>query len=188
MPGPALETVGDSLQPTRRRIVTGVLALLLALFVVVVVLAGGLPYVEPPGRTHEAGGSGELRGAAATITIGGDVEEPISPGSLVPLDLELTNPYDVEVTVHGLTVAVTHVDAPRSDADHACTVADFEVRMLAPDLELSLPPGTSRLSGQGLAPSQWPAVGMTNRPVNQDGCKGASMTLEYEASGAGEPG
>jgi hypothetical protein len=38
-----------------------------------------------------------------------------------------------------------------------------------------------------LADESWPAVGMVDRPVNQDGCKGASVTLRYEASGVEVP-
>jgi len=86
-------------------------------------------------------------------------------------------------------VAVVVIHAPRADADHPCSAADFQVRELSGGGVLRLAhDSVNTLSGLKLPTANWPAVGMLNRPVNQDGCKGASVTLEYEASGTELPG
>ena len=52
------------------------------------------------------------------------------------------------------------------------------------DLDLTLPPeATSSLSGLSVSSAQWPHVGMLNTSVNQDGCKGASVILDFSGSG-----
>ena len=55
----------------------------------------------------------------------------------------------------------------------------------APDgIDLTLPPqATTSLSALSVPSTQWPQVGLRNTSVNQNGCKGASLTLEFSASG-----
>ncbi len=102
---------------------------------------------------------------------------------MVPLDLTLDNTNANDLAIDRITVAVITVDAPRADVEHPCSVADFEVRQLSGGVLLRLA-GNSTYTLSGVVPAEnWPAVGMVNRPVNQDGCKGASLTLGYEASG-----
>jgi hypothetical protein len=63
-------------------------------------------------------------------------------------------------------------------------VADFDVRQLSGHIAVTLRASREDdLNGMGVARGHWPAVGMLDRPVNQDGCKGAFLTLGYEASG-----
>ena len=116
------------------------------------------------------------------------MRRPVSPGELVPIDLTLHNTNDIDLAIDQITVTVVGIAAPRADAEHPCGPADFQVRGLAGGVELRLAGNsTANLSGMNLAEKNWPAVGMLNRPVNQDGCKGASLTLHYEASGAEVP-
>ena len=131
-----------------------------------------------------------LTNAAFTngVTISGNVSRPVSPGSLELLDLELDNPEDVAIAIDRIAVALVGIDAPRADVDHPCSTADFEVRQLAVGVVLRLAGNSAdNLSGLELPSENWPAVGMLNRPVNQDGCKGASLMLGYEASGMEVP-
>jgi hypothetical protein len=121
------------------------------------------------------------------VRIDGNAVEPVSPGVTVPLDLTFTNPHDTVVSITTLTVAVDGVDAPNSDAIHACPLDDFTVDQAPLDLRITLAArATNSLSDLGLPPHMWPHLGMVNRPVNQDGCKGASLTLTYTASGPGQ--
>ena len=121
----------------------------------------------------------------ASITIEGRSAGLIRPGVMVPLDLSFDNPQDHPVTLDELAVTVTGIEAPRADDEHPCTMADFVVRQLSGSLALVLDGGTvSALSDLDVADEDWPAVGMRARPVNQDGCKDAVITLAYEASGA----
>lgn len=148
---------------------------------------------QPSGRPTDAeaevpaagSGSGVLDEASAEITISGDAKGLISPGNVAVLDLTMANPNDVGITITEVRVEVTGVDAPNADDRNLpCTLADFAVRPLRSGVELDLPArSTTSLSDLSLPREQWPAVGMLNRRVNQDGCKGATITLHYEASG-----
>jgi hypothetical protein len=168
---------------TTRRIsvLGGALAILTA--VVLLSFRGCAPAVTAGDGTGDANTGGLMR----TVLIEGDVVEPIAPGVMVPLDLEFTNPHDVDLSLTNLSVTVHEVTAPNSDEVHSCAVVDFAVEQAPSDLRITVAAGaTSTLSGLGLPSAVWPRMGMHDRPVNQDGCKGASLTLDYSA--AGTPG
>lgn len=144
------------------------------------------PSTDPIGRSADratAEGSGSLN-AGSSFTISGDVSGAIGPGVMLPLDLALDNPNDVDLAVDRITVTVQSVEAPGADADYPCSGADFKVRSLTGSVVPTLAAnGSEDLSDMGIARAHWPAVGMRNRPVNQDGCKGAVLTLGYQATG-----
>jgi len=136
---------------------------------------------------HGTGG-GVLADSAGSFTIKGDAAGLISPGVMAPLDLLLTNPQGVPMSVTDLSVTVRRVSAPNADDAHPCVVGDFTVEQASRNLEITLPArATSALSRLGVARASLPAVGMLKRSVNQDGCKGASLTLGYAASGTLAP-
>ena len=169
-------------RPTRREVV---LAVAFALLVAVLLL--WFPGGGPVGRSTDAAGPGSVR-APSSLTISGDVRRQISPGELVPIDLRLDNTSDLDLAIDHITVAVVGIDAPRADVDHPCSAADFEVRQLSGGVVLRIAGNSAQnLSGMDLPDENWPAVSMVDRPVNQDGCKGASLTLRYEASGVEVP-
>ncbi len=127
----------------------------------------------------------EALGSTSSFTITGDLTRVLRPGVMVPLDLSLDNPNDVDLTVDKIKVSLRNIDAPRATADRPCTAADFELRQLgggvaALRLEAK---GAKKLSQLDVVPQQRPALGMINRPVNQDGCQGATLTLGYKADG-----
>jgi len=133
-------------------------------------------------------GAAALREAASAVVISGDVHDAIAPGAMAPLDLSLENPNEFAVALDSITVSVTAVDAPRADAGHPCSIADFDVRQLLGRVTVTLGGNrTDSLSGLGVARGHWPAVGLLDRPVNQDGCQGATLALGYEASGIEVP-
>jgi len=161
---------------------------MLVLVGVLALLALGLLFFRGCGpvvhTTHNGTGNAGTDGSAGTMLIEGDVVEPISPGAMVPLDLKFTNPHDVDLSITNLSVVVHEVNAPNSDGVHSCAVEDFAVDQAPGDLRITLAArATNTLSGLGLPPVMWPHMGMHDRPVNQDGCKGASLTLDYTASG-----
>jgi hypothetical protein len=136
---------------------------------------------------HGTGG-GVLANSAGSFTIKGDAAGLISPGVTEPLDLLLTNPWGVPLSVTGLRVTVRRVSAPNADDAHPCVVGDFSVEQASGSLEINLPARATRaLSSLGVARASLPAVGMLRRSVNQDGCKGASLTFGYAASGTVSP-
>lgn len=139
-----------------------------------------------PGVTEADRGAGGavLADSALPFTITGNATTPISPGVMAPLDLSLTNPHEVPMSVTALTVSVQEVRTPNADDAHPCTLNDFTVDQASRLIRITVAPhATSALSRLGFAPATWPAVGMLERSVNQDGCKGASLTLGYAASG-----
>jgi len=167
----------------RRRYAIG-LALAAVLALVLLLLLGG---PGPTAGARDAGdGTGDagLKDSSTSFTIEGNATEPISPGVRAPLDLTLTNPHDVPMLVTGLSVSVQEVSAPNADRVHPCAVGDFAVDQVSNGFEVTIAAGsTSTLTDLGLARAKRPHVGMLDRPVNQDGCKGATLTLAYTASG-----
>lgn len=169
--------------PTRRE-----LALAVMLALVVAVLLIGFRGSGAVGRATDATVDSSIGGSVTFVIRGGGVSRAISPGKMVALDLTLDNTNDLDLDIDRITVVVVSVDAPQADADHPCSAADFEVRQLAGGVVLRVAGKSSAsLSGLDLPQENWPAVGMINRPVNQDGCKGATLTLRYEASGTEVP-
>lgn len=167
----------------RRRYARG-LALAAVLAIVTLLL---LVDCDPTGGALAAGdgsGGAGLKDSSASFTIEGDATEPISPGVRTPLDLRLTNPHDVPMSVTDLSVTVQKVSAPNADNAHPCSIGDFSVDQASSSITIKVAArATNALSSLGLARTAWPQVGMLDRSANQDGCKGASLTLGYAASG-----
>lgn len=168
----------DMRRPTRRE---GILGIALGCLGVAVLL--WVPGCDPGGRPIAGTGSGPV-GGPSSFTISGDIRDEIVPGAHQPLDLSLDNPNGFGLVVDRITVTVMDVDAPQSDADHPCSAADFYVRQPAAGIAVTVRADrVDDLSGLGVARGDLPAVGLLDRPVNQDGCKGAFLTLGYEARG-----
>jgi len=129
-------------------------------------------------------GGAEVTVSSLPFTIHGNAATPISPGLMSPLNLMFANPNAVSLSVTGLYVTVRKVSAPNADDAHPCSVRDFTVGQASSNLRITLAAQATRtLSSLDLPLAQWPQVGMLQRSVNQDGCKGASLTLAYAASG-----
>jgi hypothetical protein len=165
-----------------------------SLAVLVLLLLLHLVVYGPPSGTTDTGsgvlGAHDVTGRTALVsstwpfTIQGHATEPISPGVRAPLDLKLTNPYAFPLTVTDLRVRVRKVSAPNADNDHPCTIRDFAVDQASSDHKVSVAAGaTSTLTDLGIPTANQPNIGMLNSSGNQDGCKGASLTLAYTASG-----
>jgi hypothetical protein len=114
------------------------------------------------------------------FTIAGALPHLLTPGTGEPLDLTLTNLESTDLTITNLNVRVASVSGPQSNSTHTCDPGDFSVDQFSgtPGFTLSAA-GSADLGELGFAPSEWPAVSMLDRPVNQDGCKGASLSLSF---------
>ncbi|MEP7192746.1 MAG: hypothetical protein ABI903_07760 [Actinomycetota bacterium] len=166
----------------RRRFVLGCVLAVLILALILFVSRG--PISDKTDAGAGAGGATALVGSAGSFTIRGNTTEAISPGVKASLDLLLTNPHAFPMSVTDLNVRVQKVSAPNADDAHPCAVGDFAVDQASATAKITLTArSTTALSGLGLARTTWPQVGMFNRLANQDGCKGASLTLAYTASG-----
>ena len=122
------------------------------------------------------------------FTIAGSAQTPLAPGVTAPLALALTNPNKKPIAVSNLTVTVTSVTRTPSAvaAGRACSTADYQVRQYGGPYPLTVAgSSTLTLAQLGVAQSGWPALTLLDRPVNQDGCKGATVSLAYSGSAQG---
>lgn len=117
---------------------------------------------------------------AKTWSITGNVDSSLYPGTApIQLDLSVSNPHKYRLTVTKLTAVVRSVKAPHATRALPCTKADFAVRDYT-GRRFTVPSGVSTLQRDRVPRRQWPAVWMLNRPVDQDGCKGATLNLAYD--------
>jgi hypothetical protein len=173
-------------QIVRRRYAGGLALAAVLAVVLLLLLVDRDPTTGARGTGRGAVGA-DLADSTALFTIAGEATGSISPGVKVPLDLKLTNPLDVRMSVAGLTVTVQKVNAPNADHVHPCAVGDFAVDQASSSVKIALAARmTSTLSSLGLPTSNQPHIGMLNSSANQDGCKGASLTLAFTASGTPE--
>lgn len=159
----------------RRYLLLGCALILLVALVVLVMLR------------HRVGGAGSGSGIslAESVTISGQGDKPIRPGTKATIELEFTNQRSIPLSVRDVSVTVREVKAPRADAALPCTIDDFTVEQLPVGTNFRLPGHASRtLSDLGVPRATWPRVGLAMRPVNQDGCKDATLVLAYHASGS----
>ena len=115
------------------------------------------------------------------VHISGTVGERLTPGVSVPIELGLANPFPRTVVLRRVTVSILDIAAPNADAAHPCSAADFQVRQMRPGVLRVPARGYVELAELGVPHQDWPQLTMNDRPVNQDGCKGASLTLHYRA-------
>jgi hypothetical protein len=122
----------------------------------------------------------------ANFTIAGSLSSTLEPGFAVPLNLELTNPGATGIAIAGLRVRVSSISAPLASASYPCTSDDFSVAQFSGAYGFTIPASSSRsLSELGFQETQLPQVAMPNRPVNQNGCKGASLQFEFTGTATG---
>ena len=124
----------------------------------------------------------------APFAISGNLSGALAPGTTLPLNLSLGNPNKKPLTVTNLTVTLAGITRTPAAiaANLACQSSDYTVTPYTGPYPLSLPASTSStLSALAIPVVDWPQVTMLNTAVNQDGCKGATVSLVYSGSGTG---
>ena len=122
--------------------------------------------------------------AMAAFEIDGDATGPMSPGVRVPIELSFINRHPTPMTISQLKVSMQGLVSPAAGPDRPCSLDDFELTQIAETAEWIVPANTTYGLRQSRMPlADWPQVAMRSRPVNQDGCKGATLTLGYKAHG-----
>lgn len=120
------------------------------------------------------------------LTIRGTQSGLLSPGRSARIDLRLTNATRWGLKVNHLLVSITGLRAPRADLSHPCTTKDFKVSQFSGSYGFALRPRSTRNLGQlGFAAKRWPALAMLDRPVDQDGCQSAAVSLSFSARTTG---
>ncbi len=110
----------------------------------------------------------------------------LQPGFPRPLNLVLRNPNPVAIRVTRLVVSLRGLIAPRASGADPCGLADFYVQQYRGAYPLRLPGHSTRtLARLRVPPAALPAVVLLNRPLDQDGCQGAKVTLTYTGRAVG---
>ncbi len=123
-------------------------------------------------------------GSYRHLVLSGRPERALTPGANVPINLRLTNPNSFAVTARNLTVRIGDIEAPRATSTRPCSADDFTIAQSPDRLTLVLRARqTTTLGARSVRRADWPWVRMINRGANQDGCKAASVTLHYTATG-----
>lgn len=128
-----------------------------------------------------------LRSPGRPFTIGGSVAG-LSPGASPPLNLSLTNPNNKPIWVTNLTVTIQAVTRSTAAVSKGlpCSTADYSIVQYSGPYPLTVPRSASvTLAGLGVSPSAQPHVRMLNTASNQDGCKGATVSLRFTGFGLG---
>lgn len=116
-----------------------------------------------------------------TLGIAGDPVALLSPGATVPLNVSFSNNTNKSLAVNRLSVRIAGITQTQEVVAAAlpCTSADYRITDYSGSYPLAIPAGPSSLQSAGIPPANWPKITMMDTPLNQDGCKGATLQLAY---------
>jgi hypothetical protein len=158
-------------------LLVGVPALVLAALPALGLRMDSVRHAGDAERTHQVHGHNAVYIGRAWIS--GTVSTRLSPGVVAPITVSFHNSNPRAIAMRKLRVKIGRVSAPLATAAHPCGRVDFQIKQLH-KRNLLIPAGrTTDLAGLGIQASRWPTLTMRNRPVNQDGCKGATVTLRF---------
>jgi len=126
-----------------------------------------------------------IPGTELPYTVGGSTTAPLYPGGRPsPIDLSFSNSNAggsgaAGVLVANLIVRISAISAPAATPQRPCRASDFAVTQFLGAYPFQIPEGSSTLQSLGFPENTWPTVRLRNRPVNQNGCKGATVMLAY---------
>ncbi len=171
---------------TKRSVLFGVLFCLAAVLLVSLPALGLrlVPQNPPDDQRFESRSARQDPAWVTPVRISGRVEKTLSPGVASPIVLTFRNGSSVPVRMQRVRIKVRTVIAPNATATLRCTRLDFEIKQMR-KRTLRIPVGRSDLTRLGMPLSKWPTLAMRNRPVNQDGCKGAQLVLRFRAKQVG---
>jgi hypothetical protein len=122
------------------------------------------------------GGGTATVGTSGTVTVAATVTAGIAPGTSEPVSFTAANPGTSPITVSGVHLANVTVDASHS----TCVTADFTMASV-----VEAPVGFGHPVPAGATVEPLPTNGSlvyANTGVNQDACKGATLTLALTTS------
>jgi hypothetical protein len=115
----------------------------------------------------------------ASFRIAGNVTG-LAPGVTQPVELTLTNPNDVPITVTSVTITIGDGTTKNGQPNPGCSGTTNLVLVHSLVGSVTVPANTTAsLTDLSVATSRWPALQMPDLPVNQDACKDTSFSLTY---------
>ena len=136
------------------------------------------------GSGSGTGQSGDLR----AFRVVGNVPGALEPGLGASIDLKFTNPNGRAIRITSVTATIDSLDAPFSTPTLPCTASDYAITQLSGAASITVPARSTRtLSQLGVPQSEWPEFRMRNTALDQDGCKGATITIDYAAKARTTP-
>ena len=129
----------------------------------VLIVAGGAYAFWTAAGTGSASTTASTGG---TITINGTVATGIAPGLGKTVTFQATNPTTSAIVVGTVSLASVTVDAGHS----GCLVADFTMPSVVENESVAAGATAAVLANTG-------TLTMANTAINQDACKGATLTL-----------
>jgi len=121
-----------------------------------------------------ASGTGSIAATASsggTITLSGSVVSGIAPGLSKAVSFTASNATSSAITVGNVSLTGVTVDAGHS----SCDVADFSMATVTENQSVAAGASNVALSVGG-------SFAMANTAVNQDACKGATLTLALSST------
>jgi hypothetical protein len=123
---------------------------------------------------------------AQNFRVGGNLPEPLYPGTSEPLDLTFTNPNSAPITIAAGAITASTItitsNQPGCGSSNFGATQGLTVAVTIPARQLV----PLSLSALGVPEADWPVIEMVDTDTNQDACEGATLTLTYsgiEASG-----
>jgi hypothetical protein len=150
----------------------------------VLVVGGAEPYAAASRTSAESLNNDVQTRRSLAFSISGEASRLLAPGLASTIELVFHNPHPFPMSVTKVKVSVRSVTAPNADADHPCTYADFRILQSSRTFHVTIPANRIASLGQLQVPrGAWPAVAMVNSDTNQDGCKEATVALDFAGQG-----
>ena len=152
---------------TRKRVIA------MSVVAVLAVAAAAFAYWTTSGSGTGSASTGTS--SAVSVSQVGSISN-LKPGSTAQaIDFKISNGSSDNQFISAVAVSISSVDAPNADATHPCDASDFTVvQPSAINEDLTSGDHTYSPSGATLA--------LKNTASNQDGCKGATVHLAFNAS------
>lgn len=126
----------------------------------------------PTGPTGPTSPTGTVRVTVVQTSVNTEMAPGVAPTTLVG---EVTNPSRETVYVTDVVVAVTAVTKARNAVSGPCGPSDYRLTGRRMPVDAVLEPGRK-------ATFFGARIGFVNKSVNQDACKGATVSLGYTSS------
>jgi hypothetical protein len=151
-----------------RKFMTKKRALVLGAVAVLAVAGAAIAYWT---TTGSGSGTGKVAASNGTLKLHGEITEALTPGGSSPVTFTADNAGKSSLQV-GTVSAVVLIDAEH--AGKGCKASDFTIA--GTEENQTIPAESS-----GVALEHNGSISMTDSNENQDGCKGATITLELSS-------